>query len=79
MKREETEVAFFAHHKSAVHPKGKIQHQQAFNDHVWGQLFLQVNIAFPGIFEGVDVEFWRPYEFAFLAQMPFQNGDGIVQ
>ena len=48
MEREEPEIAtLVADNEGAVHPKGKIEHQNPFKNHVGRNVFGEVFVAFP--------------------------------
>ena len=75
----EREQSIIVQRHGTVHSEKEIDHQGEFQDHVRGQFFGQVLIAFPSVLYTIDIEFWRPYKLTSFAQVTFQNRNGIVQ
>ena len=65
--------------KALYIPEGEIDHKEPFDDHIRAHFLLQVFVAFPAVFKGIDVEFRSSDEFTFLPEMPFKNRYAVMQ
>lgn len=68
MKNYEPKIIQF---KGAEDSKTKIQPEQRFKNYAEREVFWKIFIAFPGVFQIIDIEFWGTYKLAFFAEMSF--------
>ena len=68
MEREKSKITtLITYSKSTVKSKAKIEHQQAFNNNVRGNVFFQVDIRLPALFDLAEIEFRSSNEVTTLA------------
>ena len=73
MEGEETKITFFSHHKGTVHSKEEIEREQPLDYGVFVYFFRNVFVVFPGILQGLNIEFGGADKLTAFAPMPFQN------